>query len=334
MEQKRSKPDFLSPEQRLHMPLDPAREKVPEIYQNKPKREPCTVADAAQLRREEVRKFGEDGSPLTGVFRPAWLEHLYTPRIVPRYARLRLKDVYVRSGIHGPMTLYRGELFSERDYPWCTIGKLFTGTAPDFGTERPWGSGVLVGPNLMLTAGHAIPWGVPGWFLRFVPAYRDGNEPFGHSYVSRVRGIREADDNSDYAICELATPLGRTCGWMGSQGTTDDDFYEDRGWDSVGYPLDFFGGERPCVEWNITPEDADVSDGEVEITFSSPFSSGGWSGGPLFGWVDGGPRVVGIMRGIQHNDYGIFGSDDDTVFTGGNLMVDLVKFGLANWPSP
>ena len=94
-----------------------------------------------------------------------------------------------------------------------------------------------------------------------------------------------------------------------------------------------FEGDVPCAEWNINPEDASVDGREVEISFSSAFSSKGWSGGPLFGWVNGDPHVVGIMRGVQHHDYWLFGSDDDTVFTGGNLMVDLVKHGLSNWPA-
>jgi hypothetical protein len=289
----------------------------------------------SRISAHELEIFAKD-SPKTRhseVLRPDWLNLSYHPSIIPRYRRFRPADILVRPGIGGGglATLYRGELNIGNDWPWCTAGKLFVGGNLQFDSPTAFASGVMVGPNLMLTASHAAPWDVSGWWMRFVPAYRDGAAPFGESYVSDFHGVRFADEDSDYVICRLYTPP--TCGWMGSSGSTDDDFYEDRGWDSIGYPTDFFGGQRPAVEWNVTPEDADVSGSEVEITFSSPFTSGGWSGGPLFGWIDGQPRVVGITRGVQHIDYGPFGDDDDALFTGGILMVDLVKFGLANWPA-
>jgi hypothetical protein len=287
-----------------------------------------------RIPADELRRFAADAPRLRQkeVFRPEWLNHRYLPSVIPRYSRIR-RQLDPRAGILGlgGATLYRGELNIGNDWPWCTAGKLFVGRDLQYDTPTAFASGVMVGPNLMLTASHAAPWDTPGWWMRFVPAYKDGAAPFGQSYVSDFYGVRFPDDDSDYVICRLYTPP--SCGWMGSAGSTDDDFYEDRGWDTIGYPTDFFNGQRPAVEWNISPEDADDSDGEVEITFSSPFSSGGWSGGPLFGWVDDQPRVVGIMRGIQHIDYGPFGDDDDTLFTGGNLMVDFVKYGLANWPA-
>lgn len=131
-----------------------------------------------------------------------------------------------------------------------------------------------------------------------------------------------------YVICELYEPLGQVCGWMGTWGSANDEFYENHGWDSVGYPVNFFGGQRPAVEWNVTPEEADEDDREVRISFPSPFTSPGWSGGPLFGWVNEGFRVVGISRGTHSP---LFGSDQ-AIFTGGLHMVDLVRYGLANWP--
>lgn len=269
----------------------------------------------------------------TPAFRPNWLDLRYHPRILPRCRRLNGKEGFAIPGIPpGMISIYRGELVIENDWPWCTIGKLFVGHGDDFDNFTSQASGVLVGPNLMLTASHAAPWDVDEWWMKFVPAYRDGSGPFGFSYVRQFRGVRHDDHDSDYVVCELYEPLGQICGWMGSWASSDDEFYEDLGWDSVGYPVDFFGGQRPAVEWNVQPEEADEDDREVAISFESPFTSPGWSGGPLFGWVNDGFRVVGISRGTTHYDYWIFGSDDDAIFTGGLHMVDLIRFGLANWP--
>jgi V8-like Glu-specific endopeptidase len=68
-------------------------------------------------------------------------------------------------------------------YPFCTVGKV------DFSTGRS-GSGALVGRNILVTCSHGIPWDTDGWWVKFTPALFDGNEPFGNSYVSDVRGYR------------------------------------------------------------------------------------------------------------------------------------------------
>jgi len=262
-------------------------------------------------------------------FRPNWLNLRYHPQIMPRYRRLRPGEALARPDVlSGMLSLYWGELVTLNDWPWCTIGKLLIARGTDLENPTSVASGVLVGPNLMLTASHAAPWDSDEWWMRFVPAYRDAVEPFGSSYVRRFYGVRHDDGDSDYVICELYEPLGQMCGWMGSWGSSNDEFYENRGWDSVGYPVNFFGGQRPAVEWNVTPEEADEDDREVRISFSSPFTSPGWSGGPLFGWVNEGFRVVGISRGTHSP---VFGSDE-AIFTGGLHMVDLIRYGLANWP--
>jgi hypothetical protein len=74
-------------------------------------------------------------------------------------------------------------------YLYNTIGKIFAGANLNFASPLWTGTGVLVGPDLLLTASHTVPWGQPGWWMRFVPAYEFGNEPYGSSYVSDARGL-------------------------------------------------------------------------------------------------------------------------------------------------
>jgi hypothetical protein len=268
-----------------------------------------------------------ESGPFSGAFRPSWLAQNAFPRLIPRRRKIDLSGIL--PGL--TYTIERGELtFS--DWPWCTVGRVFVGTVSDYSNWTSSGSGVLVGPNLILTASHVAPWGVDGWWMRFVPSYRDGTGPFGDSYVSQFRGHRsDAGDEYDYVICQLYDSLGDRAGWMGTYASTDDSFYEDRNWTSIGYPGDFMGGERPAVEWAVEPDDAEAGDG-TSIDFEPPFTSPGWSGGPLFGWVDDQPRTVGVLRGEEETDVLWVTVDDDTVFSGGMHMVDLVKYGLANWP--
>jgi V8-like Glu-specific endopeptidase len=207
-------------------------------------------------------------------------------------------------------------------YPWCTIGKVYGGRDLNYGSWEKQGTGVLVGSNFMLTASHAVPWGEPGWWMRFEAASFDrGN--IGQSYVATAHGYESPDNGGDrahdYALCTLYTPLGDRLGWMGTQATTDES-YEDGQWTTVGYPGD---SDRPQVEIFVKVTDADESDDGQEM--SSDFvTQKGWSGGPLWAYLGGDPRVVGICSGEGENLWEWLSGDEHGIFAGGPDMVGLV----------
>ena len=193
-------------------------------------------------------------------FRPNWLNLRYHPQLLPKISQIAaLRRPHTPRLPPGTVSLFRSELDVINDWPWCTIGKLFVGQGGNFDNPTSFASGVLVGPNLMMTASHAVPWGVDQWWMRFVPAYRDGAGPFGSSMCHDSTASARPTTTAITSSANYTSRSARPAGWMGSWASTDDDFYEDRGWDSVGYPTDFMSGQRPAAEWNITPEDADVS---------------------------------------------------------------------------
>jgi V8-like Glu-specific endopeptidase len=63
---------------------------------------------------------------------------------------------------------------------------------------RARGTGTLVGPNLLLTASHVVPWEGDPWWLKFVPGFRDDTEPFGSSFCSEFTGYSPRDDPFGY----------------------------------------------------------------------------------------------------------------------------------------
>jgi V8-like Glu-specific endopeptidase len=230
--------------------------------------------------------------------------------------------------------LKRAVVINEQAWPWRTIGKVFVGANNNFSAPIWSGSGVLVGKNLILTAGHVAPWGLGGWWMRFVPAFKNGAEPFGYSYVENFYGYREDGEvhGRDYVICKLYTPLGNTVGWMGSHSFGSDDGYYSGSWISVGYPAE--PGTNPGANYMIVQQPVRIADVDDEGSDgkeleSDMYSLGGWSGGPLWANMSGQNKVIGIMSGDETD----FLQPRYTVSAGGVAMVRLVQYGQANWPA-
>lgn len=282
--------------------------------------------ELAELRRTS------DISPITASHRPPWVDLEYIPKLVPhRFPRpLGLLERGDRCAYVPPLRLFsqHNEEAQNTSYPWRCIGKIFTGDGTGW---TGGGTGVLVGPNLMMTASHVCPWDVPGGWMLFSPGFREGRQ-HPDSFVTRARGIKVGDDDDpsgyDYIICQLERPLGEMLGWFGSQSFGEEDDYYSGRWTSVGYPSWFFNGNRPAVEFNIDIDDIDndAPGLELETNFGDAFG-GGWSGGPLFGVINNDFKVIGIKSGWEWDGYDPLRG----VFAGGTEMVNLIKHGLAHF---
>ena len=212
---------------------------------------------------------------------------------------------------------------AQTGYPWQTVGKIQVGWNSDFTIVQYEGSGVLVNQNLILTAGHVIPWGKSGWWMRFAAGYRSGETPFGWIYISKCIGYDDVSTPAvnDFAVCQLYSNLGDVCGWMGTHWWADDNVYLSGIWSCQGYPT-----QLPIAATNIPIQKVTDGNGEDKLLFTVEFATGSaWDGGPLW---DGGlsgtvnPLVVGVLIG-QNFPY--------SVFAGGEDMVNLVIYGIENW---
>jgi V8-like Glu-specific endopeptidase len=94
---------------------------------------------------------------------PAWAAQSFQPRVASdravRVPMQRLKGTQVEpySGVYPPDDRV---VYFPSSYPWRCIGRIFTWTNwAGGGGWNWWGSGVLVGPRHVLTAGHVCPWG-------------------------------------------------------------------------------------------------------------------------------------------------------------------------------
>jgi hypothetical protein len=141
----------------------------------------------------------------------------------------------------------------------------------------------------------------------------------------------------DFAVCRLSLSLGKS-DQLGHFGTrTYHDNWEDQNyWHHTGYPGDsLIPNGLPVVIRDIAVRDDDTdSFGSLELETESDTASG-MSGGPLFGFFDDGPHIIGVSSGRETEPEVNFSSFTDvhTVFAGGSPMVRLVRWAQQNWPA-
>jgi V8-like Glu-specific endopeptidase len=281
------------------------------------------------------------GRSLVG-HRPKWADQVYHPKrtTAPRWAR-------------GPVDRpgYRGEVFYgvfEPDdrtiyypsgYPWQCIGRVFAWTDASASSWSWWGSAVLVGPRVVLTAGHVVPWDASSWMMRFVPAYYDGTSTLGaggESYVSDAQGwdvsyISRLPDAHDMAVLRLYEPIGDWLGYFGSKPYSNS-WTGSPYWNITGYPSAVANAERPSYQFGITVMDAEAHTDALDIEHQGD-STGGDSGAPFWAtWPDGFPYVIGTVSGgeIVTDSRGTVVEDNNNV-AGGNAVNDLIRWGRNNW---
>jgi hypothetical protein len=132
---------------------------------------------------------------VTSPHRPEWSGISYHPRPAQAFSRGRMIRTISGRTIEAFYGIYDNpdarQVFYPQDYPWRCTGRIFTYTSWPTPNWSWSGSGVLVGPGHVLTAGHVAPWGSQSWAMLFVPACWDGASVYGagaSSYVSDYRG--------------------------------------------------------------------------------------------------------------------------------------------------
>jgi V8-like Glu-specific endopeptidase len=223
-------------------------------------------------------------------------------------------------------------------YPWRCVGRIFTWNNWAAGGGWTWsGSGVLVGPRHVLTAGHVCPWNAGSWAMQFVPAYWDGAPllgPGAQSWTSDFRGWNTNDTVAahDMAVLRLYDPIGSSLGWMGTK-VYDSSWNNGNYWTLAGYPGAIAGAQRPSYQSGIAVLDSD-SDGDAQELEHHGDATPGDSGGPFFGFWSGAPYAVGATSGGESITGTPFGwwNEDNNIEAGGRSLVDLVLWAQANWP--
>lgn len=278
---------------------------------------------------------------------PEWSDLIYHPKFLPRELRSTSrrrsgKILYPHGYIWG--TDVRQPFFPS-GYPWHCIGRLDVWNNPFSFVPSSSGTGALIGPNIVLTASHMVPWAANPAMIQFTPAYFNGVSTVGANVTSFVSDASAYDLDSppapafDFAVLRLEDRLGDSLGFFGVKSYSDS-WNDHNYWTLVGYPGLVMGGQQPSLQRGISfhDDDEDSNDfGEaMELETQNGESTGGDSGGPYFAFWDNGPYIVGVDVGGEAEF--IFNpftpwpfEDDNNVASAGPALVQLARWARDTW---
>jgi V8-like Glu-specific endopeptidase len=219
-------------------------------------------------------------------------------------------------------------------YPWCSIGICFAQNTKTGGENV--GTGALVGENFIITASSLIDWVDNEWSMQFVPAYADGNAPYGvhnvvtaHSYVP-ASGSNPADG---YMVCKLDSSVGNQAGTFGSWASPNGSDYQSYADQTVPYSAVGYPNQTVQIEADFTLSGTQARGGSMDLDTQPAFATGHWEGGPVWtAWNNLPdtnqltPVLVAVIWGYEQS-----GSNVTQINEGGTDLVYLIFWAQDNY---
>lgn len=283
--------------------------------------------------------------PLPPPRQPDWADLIYHPKMAPRPIQPTMRR---KNGKRvRPLFIWGNDVrqpFFPSGYPLQCIGKLLIYTDPYSFVPSAFATGALVGPDIVLTAAHAVPWNANPAMIQFVPSYFNGTSTLGSNVSSYVTDASTYDESLsdpvstpafDYAVLRLQDRLGDSLGYFGAKSY--DDGWNDAGyWTLVGYPGDVASGEQPSIQEGISFHDDDEDSNDhgdgLELETQNGDATPGDSGGPMFAFWDDGPYIVAVLVAAEEEYFFFpFTTENNNVASAGSAMIELIQWARANW---
>jgi len=197
------------------------------------------------------------------------------------------------------------QITNTTSFPWRSVCKVYS--------HFSWGwtqcSGAFIADNHMVqTAGHCVyDYGGAGWSDSWiiVPAYDEGDEPYGSKYGTQqwtiTNYVDTGDWNYDWGMIEVEA---FSTGYMGKR-VEDASWYVGKTFNTAGYPADGgYPGDEMWYDWGSC---SSATDYRINVDFDfTPKEGdgkgtcyGGQSGSPIWYYVDPDRWIVAVLT---HSD--------------------------------
>lgn len=208
-------------------------------------------------------------------------------------------------------------------YPWRTTVKIGGAT------------GILIDPYHVLTAGHIISFSPSFGTTKIIPAYAQGDSPYGFAFPVSVYLLSDYSSTGpkDFGIIKLDRPLGTIAGWKGYGYNNADEFFTSSNiFFNPNYPCTGLYNGEYLYNWK-----GFFNSAYPEYLISSRTGISGMSGSCAFTKVNGENIVYGLVvaSGIKFNRLTSQKYDAINAVVNYNLpaVPDLVPFYLKSYPS-
>ena len=179
--------------------------------------------------------------------------------------------------------------------PFRAIGQVQVDYDGD-GEADYGGTGVMIGPNDVLTAGHIL-WDSHYGFAKqvwFRPALNGDTEPFGVAtgkswYVPESYISTKGSFDYDIGVINLTSNIGNTTGWMTVKSVTNSQIVNTQV-ATAGYPSDL--GKMKYMYF--ASDNVDLTSGNQMYFNGAMDSYAGQSGSPIFWTENGSYSIVGV----------------------------------------
>jgi glutamyl endopeptidase len=207
-------------------------------------------------------------------------------------------------------------------YPWrCVCSLLITAQSG----AQYIGTGWLVAPRLVLTAGHCVYMSDEGGWasqIEVMPGRNGADKPYGSAVSNQLRSVTgwTQDGNSDCDYGAILLPadkrFGEQLGWFG-YAVRDDDYLKQITLNLSGYPGDGGRTNEDGTQWFMARGVKDVMDKQISYEIDT---YGGQSGAPVWEMNANGSRY-----GVAIHTHG------GTVTNGATRIVGEVFDNIVRW---
>ena len=93
--------------------------------------------------------------------------------------------------------------------------------------------------------------------------------------------------------------------------------------------LSIWSGAVLAGGYSINDDDEDSNDGQELESVTAGVTQGN-SGGPIFAWWGGDPRIIGLASG-EETEHVFLAAHQDNIFSAGPGLYNLISWGRSNW---